>query len=130
MSRYRAHPASSKGKTLKKTKTVKKLQGELDETQICSVHAEPADDSNDGPQCLCAGTIYYFQVSSGATQGRMNGHTEMAGGITLARTSGSLDQDDVTMILTERWLSITASRSRMPLTLTLTMTAPLTTTLW
>ena len=24
-----------------------------------------------------------FQVSSGANQGRMNGHTEMAGGITL-----------------------------------------------
>ena len=35
-----------------------------------------------------------FQVSSGATQGRMNGHTEMAGGITLARTSGELSQDD------------------------------------
>ena len=31
-----------------------------------------------------------FQVSSGATQGRMNGHTELAGGITLARTSGTL----------------------------------------
>ena len=35
-----------------------------------------------------------FQVSSGATQGRMNGHTEMAGGITLARTSGTLNADD------------------------------------
>ena len=29
-----------------------------------------------------------FQVSSGATQGRMNGHTELAGGITLSPTSG------------------------------------------
>ena len=35
-----------------------------------------------------------FQVSSGATQGRMNGHTELAGGITLARTSGSLSAND------------------------------------
>ena len=35
-----------------------------------------------------------FQVSSGSTQGRMNGHTEMAGGITLARTSGALSVDD------------------------------------
>ena len=35
-----------------------------------------------------------FQVSSGATQGRMNGHTEMAGGITLARTSGALTAGD------------------------------------
>ena len=31
-----------------------------------------------------------FQVSSGATQGRMNGHTELAGGITLALTSGEI----------------------------------------
>ena len=31
-----------------------------------------------------------FQVSSGATQVRMNGHTEMAGGVTLALTSGSI----------------------------------------
>ena len=31
-----------------------------------------------------------FQVSSGATQGRMNGHTEEAGGITLAVTSGTI----------------------------------------
>ena len=31
-----------------------------------------------------------FQVSAGATQGRMNGHTEEAGGITLAVTSGSI----------------------------------------
>ncbi len=30
-----------------------------------------------------------FQVSSGATQGRMNGHTELAGGITLSSISGS-----------------------------------------
>ena len=38
-----------------------------------------------------------FQVSSGATQGRMNGHTELAGGITLSPTSGSVtgtDADD------------------------------------
>ena len=27
-----------------------------------------------------------FQVSAGATQGRMNGHTEEAGGITLAKS--------------------------------------------
>ena len=31
-----------------------------------------------------------FQVSAGATQGRMNGHTEEAGGITLAVTSGTI----------------------------------------
>ena len=31
-----------------------------------------------------------FQVSAGATQGRMNGHTEEAGGITLAVTSGMI----------------------------------------
>ena len=31
-----------------------------------------------------------FQVSAGATQGRMNGHTEEAGGITLALTSGTI----------------------------------------
>ena len=31
-----------------------------------------------------------FQVSAGATQGRMNGHTEEAGGITLALTSGAI----------------------------------------
>ena len=35
-----------------------------------------------------------FQASSGATQGRLNGHTEMAGGITLARTSGELSAED------------------------------------
>ena len=34
-----------------------------------------------------------FQVSAGATQGRMNGHTEEAGGITLAVTSGSIGTD-------------------------------------
>ena len=33
-----------------------------------------------------------FQVSAGATQGRMNGHTEEAGGITLAVTSGTIDR--------------------------------------
>ena len=55
-----------------------------------------------------------FQVSSGATVGRMNGHTEMAGGITLARITGGLTDNDVmTMTLMDRWLSITASRSRM-----------------
>ena len=32
-----------------------------------------------------------FQVSAGATQGRMNGHTEEAGGITLALISGEID---------------------------------------
>ena len=31
-----------------------------------------------------------FQVSSGATQGRMNGHTEMAGGITLSHINGGI----------------------------------------
>ena len=31
-----------------------------------------------------------FQVSAGSSQGRMNGHTEEAGGITLAVTSGSI----------------------------------------
>ena len=34
-----------------------------------------------------------FQVSAGATQGRMNGHTEEAGGITLAVTSGMIGTD-------------------------------------
>ena len=32
-----------------------------------------------------------FQVSAGATQGRMNGHTEEAGGITLAVTTGTIE---------------------------------------
>ncbi len=49
-----------------------------------------------------------FQVSSGATQGRMNGHTEEAGGITLAVTSGTIADAQ-----TGRCSSITASRSRM-----------------
>ena len=35
-----------------------------------------------------------FQVSAGATQGRMNGHTEEAGGITLAVTSGTINGSD------------------------------------
>ena len=35
-----------------------------------------------------------FQVSAGATQGRMNGHTEEAGGITLAVTSGTIGQTE------------------------------------
>ena len=35
-----------------------------------------------------------FQVSSGATVGRMNGHTEMAGGITLALITGGLEAND------------------------------------
>ena len=35
-----------------------------------------------------------FQVSSGATQGRMNGHTELAGGITLSQTSGTIEGND------------------------------------
>ena len=35
-----------------------------------------------------------FQVSAGATQGRMNGHTEEAGGITLAVTSGTIGTDE------------------------------------
>ena len=46
-----------------------------------------------------------FQVSAGATQGRMNGHTEEAGGITLALTSGTIavgnagDEDNGTVLI-------------------------------
>ena len=53
-----------------------------------------------------------FQVSAGATQGRMNGHTEEAGGITLAVTSGTIGMVPTRM---GRCSSITASRLRMQL---------------
>ena len=54
-----------------------------------------------------------FQVSAGATQGRMNGHTEEAGGITLAVTSGAIVTGRRTLM--GRCSSITASRLRMQL---------------
>ena len=50
-----------------------------------------------------------FQVSSGATQGRMNGHTEEAGGITLAVTSGTIGTatDDNGTVLIDYGIPIT-----------------------
>ena len=50
-----------------------------------------------------------FQVSAGATQGRMNGHAEEAGGITLAVTSGTIGTglDDNGTVLIDYGVPIT-----------------------
>ena len=48
-----------------------------------------------------------FQVSAGATQGRMNGHTEKAGGITLALTSGMIDSSETGTVLIDYGVPIT-----------------------
>ena len=55
-----------------------------------------------------------FQVSSGATQGRMNGHTEMAGGVTLALTSGSITQAQTGEVVIDYGVPITNSVGGVP----------------
>ena len=48
-----------------------------------------------------------FQVSSGANQGRMNGHTELAGGITLALISGDITEDESGTVVIDYGVPIT-----------------------
>ena len=48
-----------------------------------------------------------FQVSAGATQARMNGHTEEAGGITLAVTSGMISDEETGTVLIDYGVPIT-----------------------
>lgn len=55
-----------------------------------------------------------FQLSSGATQGRMNGHTEKAGGITLARTTGETTTAQTGEVVIDFGLPITNSVGDAP----------------
>ena len=57
-----------------------------------------------------------YQVSSGATQGRMNGHTEMTGGITLSPTSGTIASPDTGTVVIDYGLPITNAVNKGPIT--------------
>ena len=57
-----------------------------------------------------------FQVSAGAMQGRMNGHTEEAGGITLAVTSGMISDAETGTVLIDYGVPITNAVGAAPLT--------------